>query len=103
MLAERFRLMTRQGVTKHLQVLAAAGIIDGSRQGDDREQRLVANPQADLAEQAVDSHFLDEATEPIAAAERDDQARRPLARSRPTGAAGVCRASRRSISASDMR
>jgi DNA-binding transcriptional ArsR family regulator len=42
MLAERFRLMTRQGVTKHLQVLAAAGIIEGSRQG--REQVWALNP-----------------------------------------------------------
>lgn len=31
-LAERFRL-TRQGVTKHLYVLAGAGIVAGSRQG----------------------------------------------------------------------
>jgi DNA-binding transcriptional ArsR family regulator len=31
-LAERFSL-TRQGVTKHLHVLAAAGVIDGERQG----------------------------------------------------------------------
>jgi DNA-binding transcriptional ArsR family regulator len=35
--------MTRQGVTKHLQVLAAAGIIDGSRQG--REQVWTLNPK----------------------------------------------------------
>ena len=35
--------MTRQGVTKHLQGLAAAGIIDGSRQG--REQVWTLNPQ----------------------------------------------------------
>jgi len=35
--------MTRQGVTKHLQVLAAAGIIDGSRQG--REQVWTINPK----------------------------------------------------------
>jgi DNA-binding transcriptional ArsR family regulator len=42
MLAERFHAMTRQGVTKHLQVLAAAGIIDGSRQG--REQVWALNP-----------------------------------------------------------
>ncbi len=35
--------MTRQGVTKHLHVLAAAGIIDGSRQG--REQVWRVNPQ----------------------------------------------------------
>jgi DNA-binding transcriptional ArsR family regulator len=42
MLAERFRLMTRQGVTKHLQVLAAAGVIDGNRQG--REQVWALNP-----------------------------------------------------------
>ena len=41
MLAEEFS-MTRQGVTKHLQVLAAAGIIDGSRQG--REQVWTLNP-----------------------------------------------------------
>ena len=33
MLAEKFPAMTRQGVTKHLQVLAAAGIINGNRQG----------------------------------------------------------------------
>ena len=42
MLAER-QDMTRQGVTKHLQVLAAAGIIDGSRQG--REQVWTLNPK----------------------------------------------------------
>jgi DNA-binding transcriptional ArsR family regulator len=35
--------ITRQGVTKHLQVLAAAGIIDGSRQG--REQVWTLNPK----------------------------------------------------------
>ncbi len=34
--------MTRQGVTKHLHVLAGAGIIDGSRQG--REQVWAVNP-----------------------------------------------------------
>jgi DNA-binding transcriptional ArsR family regulator len=41
-LAER-QDMTRQGVTKHLRVLAAAGIIDGSRQG--REQVWTLNPK----------------------------------------------------------
>jgi DNA-binding transcriptional ArsR family regulator len=41
MLAETFT-MTRQGVTKHLRVLADAGIIDGSRQG--REQVWTLNP-----------------------------------------------------------
>ena len=35
--------MTRQGVTKHLHVLAAAGVIDGSRRG--REQVWTLNPQ----------------------------------------------------------
>jgi len=35
--------MTRQGVTKHLHVLAGAGIIDGNRQG--REQVWAVNPQ----------------------------------------------------------
>ena len=35
--------MTRQGVTKHLHVLAAAGIIDGRRRG--REQVWTLNPQ----------------------------------------------------------
>ena len=35
--------MTRQGVTKHLHVLAGAGIIDGSRQG--RELVWTLNPQ----------------------------------------------------------
>jgi DNA-binding transcriptional ArsR family regulator len=47
MLAENFQLMTRQGVTKHLRVLAAAGVIDGSRLG--REQVWTLNP-ARLAE-----------------------------------------------------
>ena len=41
-LAERFSAMTRQGVTKHLHVLADAGVIDGSRQG--REQVWALNP-----------------------------------------------------------
>jgi DNA-binding transcriptional ArsR family regulator len=41
-LADR-QSMTRQGVTKHLHVLADAGIIDGSRQG--REQVWTLNPQ----------------------------------------------------------
>ena len=40
-LAERFS-MTRQGVTKHLQVLADAGVIDGSREG--REHVWTLNP-----------------------------------------------------------
>jgi DNA-binding transcriptional ArsR family regulator len=35
--------MTRQGVTKHLHVLADAGLIDGSRHG--REQVWTLNPQ----------------------------------------------------------
>ena len=42
MLAERFRAMTRQGVRKHLHVLAAAGLINGSRQG--REHVWAINP-----------------------------------------------------------
>ncbi len=41
-LADR-QSMTRQGVTKHLHVLASAGIIDGSRQG--REQVWTLNPK----------------------------------------------------------
>jgi DNA-binding transcriptional ArsR family regulator len=41
-LADR-QSMTRQGITKHLHVLAGAGIIDGSRQG--REQVWTLNPQ----------------------------------------------------------
>src|SRR5471030_654414 len=41
-LAETFAI-TRQGVTKHLQVLATAGVIDGSRQG--REQVWTINPK----------------------------------------------------------
>jgi len=40
-LAETFAI-TRQGVTKHLHVLAEAGVIDGSRQG--REQVWALNP-----------------------------------------------------------
>jgi DNA-binding transcriptional ArsR family regulator len=42
MLAER-QSMTRQGVTKHLHVLAAAGVIEGNRQG--REQVWAMNPR----------------------------------------------------------
>ena len=45
-LADAFA-MTRQGVTKHLHVLEAAGVIDGSRRG--REQVWTMNP-ARLAE-----------------------------------------------------
>ena len=41
-LADR-QSMTRQGVTKHLHVLADAGLIAGSRQG--REQVWTLNPQ----------------------------------------------------------
>jgi DNA-binding transcriptional ArsR family regulator len=41
-LADTFRSMTRQGVTKHLHVLEAAGVIEGSRQG--REQVWAVNP-----------------------------------------------------------
>jgi DNA-binding transcriptional ArsR family regulator len=41
-LAENFQT-TRQGVTKHLQVLAAAGIIDGKRRG--REHVWTINPR----------------------------------------------------------
>ena len=33
MLSDRFHAMTRQGVRKHLHVLAAAGITNGQRQG----------------------------------------------------------------------
>jgi DNA-binding transcriptional ArsR family regulator len=40
-LAERFS-MTRQGVTKHLQVLADAGVIAGAREG--REHVWTLNP-----------------------------------------------------------
>ena len=41
-LADRFDL-TRQGISKHLQVLAAAGVIDGTRVG--REQVWALNPR----------------------------------------------------------
>jgi DNA-binding transcriptional ArsR family regulator len=41
-LAENFQT-TRQGVTKHLQVLAEAGIIDGERRG--REHVWTINPR----------------------------------------------------------
>ena len=47
MLSETFRAMTRQGVRKHLHVLAAAGIIEGQRLG--REHVWALNP-ARLAE-----------------------------------------------------
>jgi DNA-binding transcriptional ArsR family regulator len=42
-LAETFRSMTRQGVTKHLHVLEAASVIEGRRQG--REQVWAVNPR----------------------------------------------------------
>jgi DNA-binding transcriptional ArsR family regulator len=41
-LAERFDL-TRQGISKHLQVLSAAGVIDGQRLG--REHVWAINPE----------------------------------------------------------
>lgn len=41
-LSDRVRDVTRQGVTKHLQVLAAAGIIEGLRSG--REHLWTVNP-----------------------------------------------------------
>jgi DNA-binding transcriptional ArsR family regulator len=47
-LADRFSL-TRQGITKHLQVLASAGVIDGRREG--REHIWELNPER-LAEAA---------------------------------------------------
>lgn len=40
-LAERF-VITRQGITKHLRVLEAAGLVDGNRQG--RESLWSMNP-----------------------------------------------------------
>ena len=43
MLAKKFPGMSRQGVTKHLYVLAAAGVIDGNRLG--REQVWALNTQ----------------------------------------------------------
>lgn len=46
-LAETFPAMTRQGVTKHLQVLAAAGVVAGNRRG--REHVWTVDP-ARLAE-----------------------------------------------------
>jgi DNA-binding transcriptional ArsR family regulator len=42
MLAERVPVMSRQGVTKHLRVLAAAGVVAGARQG--REHVWALNP-----------------------------------------------------------
>lgn len=41
-LADRFAL-TRQGISKHLQVLASAGVIDGRREG--REHVWAINPE----------------------------------------------------------
>src|SRR5262245_39911711 len=46
--------------------------------GDYRGQRLIADSQAYLAEQAVHAYFFDEAAQPVAAAERHDQPGRPL-------------------------
>ena len=66
-------------------------------------RRLIADPQTDLAEQAVDPHFLDEAPQAIAAAERDDQAGRAVRAAGRNLGVGFCRASRRSTSASDRR
>ena len=64
---------------------------------------LIADPQADLPEQAVDPHFLDEAAKTIAAAERDDQAGRAVRAAGRNLRVGFCRASIRSTSASDRR
>lgn len=46
-LAGRFRGMSRQGVTKHLQVLSDAGVIRGNREG---RERVWAVDSARLAE-----------------------------------------------------
>jgi DNA-binding transcriptional ArsR family regulator len=42
-LAEEFPVMTRQGVSKHLHVLAEAGVIEGRHQG--REHVWAVNPR----------------------------------------------------------
>jgi DNA-binding transcriptional ArsR family regulator len=49
-LAERFQV-TRQGVTKHLHVLAGAGVIDGRRQGRQHVWALNPNRLADARRQ----------------------------------------------------
>jgi len=49
-LAERFQV-TRQGVTKHLHVLAGAGVIDGHRQGRQHVWALNPNRLADARRQ----------------------------------------------------
>jgi hypothetical protein len=46
--------------------------------GDDGGKRLIADSQTDLSEQAVDPHFIDEAPEAIAAAQRHDQSGRAI-------------------------
>ncbi len=47
MLAERFPVMTRQAVTKHLHVLAAAGVIGGTREGREHVWAVNADRLAD--------------------------------------------------------
>jgi hypothetical protein len=43
--------------------------------GYNRGQPLIADSQANLANQAIDSHFFDEASKPVPAAQSDDKAR----------------------------
>jgi hypothetical protein len=43
--------------------------------GYNRGQPLIADSQANLANQAIDSHFFDEASKPVPAAQTDDEPR----------------------------
>lgn len=45
----RSRAITRQAVVKHLQVLAAAGLVEGDRVGREQRYHLRAEPLADAA------------------------------------------------------
>ncbi len=70
---------------------------------DDRGQRLIADPQAHLAEQAIHSHFLHESAQAIAPAQRHDEARRADGFRGGVWRAGSLRATSRSISDSATR
>jgi hypothetical protein len=61
--------------------------------GYNRGQSLVADSQTNLANQAIDSHFFDEASKPVPAAQTDDEPRglRRLSRRTWTGRRLSCK------------
>jgi hypothetical protein len=62
------RLDDRQCIVAATQLQRPDGI-----GGDDRSQRLVANPQANLRQESIDAHFFDEPVQPVSRAQAFDR------------------------------